>query len=69
MCQVGWLRGYARFVVVLATNIREILDKAVLDRIAGTSKCGTSALAPAEDESFEFPLPSLKVGASLLHDR
>ena len=29
----------ARFVVVLATNIREILDKAVLDRIAGTSKC------------------------------
>ncbi|CAK9044170.1 ATPase family AAA domain-containing protein 3 [Durusdinium trenchii] len=34
-----------KFVVVLATNIREILDKAVLDRI---------------DESFEFPLPSLK---------
>eukprot|EP00435_Cladocopium_sp_Y103_P057563 s25_g19.t2 len=33
------------FVVVLATNIREILDKAVLDRV---------------DESFEFPLPSLK---------
>ncbi|CAL1128400.1 unnamed protein product [Cladocopium goreaui] len=34
-----------KFVVVLATNIREILDKAVLDRV---------------DESFEFPLPSLK---------
>jgi len=34
-----------KFVVVLATNIREILDRAVLDRI---------------DEGFEFPLPSLK---------
>eukprot|EP00931_Biecheleriopsis_adriatica_P004388 TRINITY_DN106066_c0_g1_i1.p1 TRINITY_DN106066_c0_g1~~TRINITY_DN106066_c0_g1_i1.p1 ORF type:complete len:572 (+),score=183.56 TRINITY_DN106066_c0_g1_i1:57-1772(+) len=34
-----------KFVVVLATNIRDILDRAVLDRI---------------DESFEFPLPSLK---------
>ncbi|CAE8612808.1 unnamed protein product, partial [Polarella glacialis] len=33
-----------KFVVVLATNIRDILDRAVLDRI---------------DESFEFPLPSL----------
>mmetsp|Transcript_81930 Transcript_81930/g.231935 ORF Transcript_81930/g.231935 Transcript_81930/m.231935 type:complete len:569 (-) Transcript_81930:117-1823(-) len=33
-----------KFVVVLATNIREILDRAVLDRI---------------DESFEFPLPSI----------
>lgn len=33
-----------RFVVVLATNIREVLDRAVLDRV---------------DESFEFPLPSL----------
>merc|ERR1719188_141782 len=33
-----------KFVVVLATNIREILDRAVLDRI---------------DEGFEFPLPSL----------
>mmetsp|Transcript_30441 Transcript_30441/g.65554 ORF Transcript_30441/g.65554 Transcript_30441/m.65554 type:complete len:552 (-) Transcript_30441:113-1768(-) len=32
-----------KFVVVLATNIREILDRAVLDRM---------------DESFEFPLPS-----------
>jgi len=32
-----------KFVVVLATNIRDILDRAVLDRI---------------DESFEFPLPS-----------
>eukprot|EP00811_Abedinium_folium_P015848 NODE_2479_length_2204_cov_9.479056.p1 GENE.NODE_2479_length_2204_cov_9.479056~~NODE_2479_length_2204_cov_9.479056.p1 ORF type:complete len:571 (+),score=244.09 NODE_2479_length_2204_cov_9.479056:140-1852(+) len=32
-----------KFVVVLATNIREILDRAVLDRV---------------DESFEFPLPS-----------
>merc|ERR1719253_2301355 len=34
-----------KFVVVLATNIREILDRAVLDRI---------------DEGFEFPLPSAK---------
>lgn len=34
-----------RFVVVLASNIRNVLDRAVLDRI---------------DESFEFPLPSLK---------
>eukprot|EP00933_Yihiella_yeosuensis_P006880 TRINITY_DN11170_c0_g1_i1.p1 TRINITY_DN11170_c0_g1~~TRINITY_DN11170_c0_g1_i1.p1 ORF type:complete len:566 (+),score=163.28 TRINITY_DN11170_c0_g1_i1:73-1770(+) len=34
-----------KFVVVLATNIRDILDRAVLDRV---------------DESFEFPLPSLK---------
>jgi len=34
-----------KFVVVLATNIREILDRAVLDRI---------------DEGFEFPLPSEK---------
>lgn len=33
-----------KFVVVLATNIREILDRAVLDRI---------------DENFEFPLPSV----------
>lgn len=33
-----------KFVVVLATNIRDILDRAVLDRM---------------DESFEFPLPSL----------
>jgi len=33
-----------RFVVVLASNIRDVLDRAVLDRI---------------DESFEFPLPSL----------
>uniref|UniRef100_A0A7S2IQC7 AAA+ ATPase domain-containing protein n=1 Tax=Alexandrium andersonii TaxID=327968 RepID=A0A7S2IQC7_9DINO len=32
-----------KFVVVLATNIRSILDRAVLDRV---------------DESFEFPLPS-----------
>merc|ERR1719221_2044320 len=32
-----------KFAVVLATNIRETLDRAVLDRI---------------DESFEFPLPS-----------
>jgi len=32
-----------KFVVVMATNIREILDRAVLDRV---------------DESFEFPLPS-----------
>lgn len=31
-----------KFVVVMATNIREILDRAVLDRV---------------DESFEFPLP------------
>jgi len=34
-----------KFVVVLATNIREILDRAVLDRM---------------DESFEFPLPSIE---------
>jgi len=34
-----------KFVVVLATNIRDILDRAVIDRV---------------DESFEFPLPSLK---------
>lgn len=34
-----------KFVVVLATNIRGILDRAVLDRV---------------DESFEFPLPSEK---------
>merc|ERR1719262_674063 len=33
-----------KFVVVLATNIRDILDRAVLDRI---------------DENFEFPLPSV----------
>lgn len=33
-----------KFVVVLATNLRGMLDRAVLDRI---------------DESFEFPLPSL----------
>jgi len=32
-----------KFAVILATNIREILDRAVLDRV---------------DESFEFPLPS-----------
>lgn len=32
-----------KFVVVLATNIKEILDRAVVDRI---------------DENFEFPLPS-----------
>lgn len=40
-----------KFVVVLATNIRDILDRAVLDRI---------------DESFEFPLPSLKERAKML---
>merc|ERR1719221_520295 len=34
-----------KFVVVLATNIKDILDRAVVDRM---------------DESFEFPLPSLK---------
>merc|ERR1719401_2635604 len=34
-----------KFVVVLATNIRTVLDRAVIDRI---------------DESFEFPLPSLE---------
>jgi ATPase family AAA domain-containing protein 3A/B len=33
-----------KFVVVLATNIRDILDRAVVDRI---------------DESFEFPLPTI----------
>lgn len=41
-----------KFVVVLATNIREILDRAVLDRI---------------DESFEFPLPSLQERKRMLH--
>merc|ERR1711862_1044299 len=34
-----------KFVVVLATNIRDILDRAVVDRIG---------------DSFEFPLPSLE---------
>merc|ERR1719272_857271 len=34
-----------KFVVVLATNVQEILDRAVLDRV---------------DESFEFPLPGLE---------
>lgn len=34
-----------KFVVVLATNIRGILDRAVLDRV---------------DESFEFPLPDIE---------
>merc|ERR1712113_1228790 len=34
-----------KFVVVLATNIRTILDRAVLDRV---------------DESFEFPLPAIE---------
>eukprot|EP00428_Durinskia_dybowskii_P014276 CAMPEP_0170212890 /NCGR_PEP_ID=MMETSP0116_2-20130129/6067_1 /TAXON_ID=400756 /ORGANISM="Durinskia baltica, Strain CSIRO CS-38" /LENGTH=551 /DNA_ID=CAMNT_0010463437 /DNA_START=114 /DNA_END=1769 /DNA_ORIENTATION=+ len=34
-----------KFVVVLATNIQTVLDKAVVDRI---------------DESFEFPLPSVQ---------
>lgn len=33
-----------KFVVVLATNIKEILDRAVIDRI---------------DDSFAFPMPSL----------
>eukprot|EP00927_Polykrikos_kofoidii_P085281 TRINITY_DN923_c0_g1_i1.p1 TRINITY_DN923_c0_g1~~TRINITY_DN923_c0_g1_i1.p1 ORF type:complete len:558 (-),score=122.39 TRINITY_DN923_c0_g1_i1:149-1822(-) len=33
-----------KFVVVLATNVRDILDRAVIDRI---------------DENFEFPLPSV----------
>merc|ERR1719190_343630 len=33
-----------KFMVVLATNIRDVLDRAVLDRV---------------DESFEFPLPSI----------
>merc|ERR1719371_134505 len=32
-----------KFMVVMATNVREILDRAVLDRV---------------DEHFEFPLPS-----------
>lgn len=41
-----------KFVVVLATNIREILDRAVLDRI---------------DEGFEFPLPSVKERSRMLH--
>mmetsp|Transcript_7638 Transcript_7638/g.14885 ORF Transcript_7638/g.14885 Transcript_7638/m.14885 type:complete len:591 (+) Transcript_7638:166-1938(+) len=34
-----------KFCVVMATNVRDILDRAVLDRI---------------DDSFEFPLPGLK---------
>mmetsp|Transcript_42501 Transcript_42501/g.77132 ORF Transcript_42501/g.77132 Transcript_42501/m.77132 type:complete len:553 (-) Transcript_42501:25-1683(-) len=34
-----------KFVVVLATNVRDILDRAVLDRV---------------DESFEFPLPDFE---------
>jgi len=40
-----------KFVVVLATNIREILDRAVLDRM---------------DESFEFPLPSFRERRQML---
>mmetsp|Transcript_63286 Transcript_63286/g.112519 ORF Transcript_63286/g.112519 Transcript_63286/m.112519 type:complete len:570 (-) Transcript_63286:102-1811(-) len=40
-----------KFVVVLATNIRDILDRAVLDRV---------------DESFEFPLPSQKEREKML---
>lgn len=40
-----------KFVVVLATNIRDILDRAVLDRI---------------DEGFEFPLPSAKERVRML---
>jgi len=40
-----------RFVVVLATNIRNVLDRAVLDRV---------------DESFEFPLPSLNERTKML---
>jgi len=41
-----------KFVVVLATNIRKILDRAVLDRI---------------DESFEFPLPSFQERRQMLN--
>merc|ERR1719162_2567993 len=40
-----------KFVVVLATNIKDILDRAVVDRM---------------DESFEFPLPSLKERRQML---
>lgn len=40
-----------KFVVVLATNIKEILDRAVLDRI---------------DEDFEFPLPSIAERVKML---
>merc|ERR1719337_186706 len=40
-----------KFCVVLATNIRDILDRAVLDRI---------------DESFEFPLPNVKERVRML---
>lgn len=45
-----------RFVVVLATNIREILDKAVLDRVAGAPKQETveSSLYGAVTASTEF---------------
>merc|ERR1719221_2018009 len=41
-----------KFVVVLATNIRDILDRAVVDRI---------------DDSFEFPMPSLPERERMLH--
>jgi len=41
-----------KFAVVIATNIRETLDRAVLDRI---------------DESFEFPLPELPERKRMLH--
>ena len=64
----GFLQLQDRFVVVLATNIREILDRAVLDRVA----CGPASfsrnineaehhsLLGSQDENFEFPLPSLE---------
>jgi ATPase family AAA domain-containing protein 3A/B len=41
-----------KFVVVLATNVRDILDRAVIDRI---------------DENFEFPLPSVNERQRMLH--
>lgn len=40
-----------KFVVVLATNIKDVLDRAVIDRV---------------DESFEFPLPSLQERQQML---
>merc|ERR1712139_500959 len=41
-----------KFIVVLATNVREILDRAVLDRV---------------DEHFEFPLPSEPQRLQMVH--
>ncbi|KAF4708051.1 ATPase, AAA [Perkinsus olseni] len=40
-----------KFMVVLATNVREVLDRAVLDRV---------------DEQFEFPLPEVEQRRQML---